>query len=59
MKEIREIQCKIFFVVILYNVFVEGISSLKPSEKLYCLKLTQILIDTFTTDYVSLMKITD
>uniref|UniRef100_A0A674P9U1 VLIG-type G domain-containing protein n=1 Tax=Takifugu rubripes TaxID=31033 RepID=A0A674P9U1_TAKRU len=52
LKEIREIQCRNFCGE-LVNVFVEGISSLTPSEKEYFLKWTQLLIDDLTTENVS------
>lgn len=52
LKEIREIQCRNSCGE-LVNVFVEGISSLMPSEKDYFLNWTQLLIDAFTTENVS------
>uniref|UniRef100_A0A674NZP7 VLIG-type G domain-containing protein n=1 Tax=Takifugu rubripes TaxID=31033 RepID=A0A674NZP7_TAKRU len=52
LKEIRKKQCRDFCGE-LVNVFVEGISSLTPSEKEYFLKWTQLLIDDLTTENVS------
>uniref|UniRef100_A0A674MQC0 VLIG-type G domain-containing protein n=1 Tax=Takifugu rubripes TaxID=31033 RepID=A0A674MQC0_TAKRU len=51
LKEIRKKQCRNFCELV--NVFVEGISSLTPSEKEYFLKWIQLFIDDLTTENVS------